>query len=265
MKKTFSTKFTVFLVATLVISMVCFFTNNNTLNAVTVNTTKAGYQVVLNANDVAKIKRTIDSPNKMILEIKDIKQSQAFTTNYKNAKNVESVVVLPSSRNDLKIIIDAKNIAQSTLAFNTQNQPIGTIMPAMVNGSAIEDMKTTPLSWLKNNIKFDLLMYFSAFALLIMFALKAFGKNEVKLTLADKELAIQNQIEFINRMKDNRLRQTKNYMPSLPNQNHYQDRKVDSLQFLESMSRIYEKNGRHDLARELKVNIRKAQLSKQAV
>lgn len=254
------------LLVVLIVSALVTFSGNNKLNSINVvsNSSNSGYKITLNTTEIAKIKRTIESDTRMVLELKNIKQSENISTSYKNARNIESVIVLPSSRNSLKVIIQGKNISNSTLGFDTEAKA-ALPMPPKVHVNSDSLMLENPIIWVKDNVRFDILMYISAIGLLILSSLNALQNKEKTLTIEQKERIISRQMMLSAEM--HKMRATgKNQisrLQSMPIQRPSMNIKpsnVNSIRFLESMSKFYEKNGRQDLANEVKLNLRKAQL-----
>ena len=98
----------------------------NVLNSIEIDSLKDTYNITLDTKSEANMKRTIQSSNNMILTLKNIKPSKSLNTIYKNAAEVDSVMVEPVGDNALNIIIQANNIANSAITFNTEESTLET-------------------------------------------------------------------------------------------------------------------------------------------
>lgn len=96
----------------------------NVLNSIEIDSLKDTYNITLDTKSEANMKRTIQSSNNMILTLKNIKPSKSLNTIYKNAAEVDSVMVEPVGDNALNIIIQANNIANSAITFNTEESTL---------------------------------------------------------------------------------------------------------------------------------------------
>ena len=65
----------------------------NVLNSIEIDSLKDTYNITLDTKSEANMKRTIQSSNNMILTLKNIKPSKSLNTIYKNAAEVDSVMV----------------------------------------------------------------------------------------------------------------------------------------------------------------------------
>ena len=92
----------------------------NVLNSIEIDSLKDTYTITLDTKSEVNMKRTIQSANNMILTLKNIKPSKSLNTIYKNAAEVDSVMVEPVGDNSLNIIIQANNISNSAVTFNTE-------------------------------------------------------------------------------------------------------------------------------------------------
>ena len=96
----------------------------NVLNSIEIDSLKDTYNITLDTKSEVNMKRTIQSSNNMILTLKNIKPSKSLNTIYKNAAEVDSVMVEPVGDNALNIIIQANNIANSAVTFNTEESTL---------------------------------------------------------------------------------------------------------------------------------------------
>ena len=109
----------------------------NILNSIQIDSLKDTYSITLNTQSEADVKRTIQSQDNMILTIKNVKPSKSLNTVYKNAAEVDSVMVEPVGDKDLNISIQAKNISNSAITVEAEE----TELQAINNKSVIKPKK----------------------------------------------------------------------------------------------------------------------------
>lgn len=98
----------------------------NILNAIQIDSLKSTYNITLNTTTEVDVKRTIQSSDNMILTLKNIKPAKSLNTVYKNAAEVDSIMVESVGDSNLNIIIKAKNIANS--AINVEPEEVAEIV-----------------------------------------------------------------------------------------------------------------------------------------
>ena len=91
----------------------------NVLNSIQIDALKDTYNITLNTDTKVDVKRTVQSSNNMILTLKNIKPSKSLNTIYKNAVEVDSVMVEPVGDSALNITIQANNIANSAISVDS--------------------------------------------------------------------------------------------------------------------------------------------------
>ena len=100
----------------------------NYLNSVVLEGVDNSYNVILRSDAPARVKKSLKSDDSMILTLKGVTAADNVNTVYKNTSNVNNIVVANSSNGELKIYINAKNIAGANVLFNTPNSapiPVG--------------------------------------------------------------------------------------------------------------------------------------------
>lgn len=97
------------------------FANDNYLNSVVIDNADGNTSIVLRSDSVAKIKKSADSSDKMVLSLKGISQSPNISTLYKNSAKVDALTIQNDGNNGLKIYISAPNIAKANVIFDTPN------------------------------------------------------------------------------------------------------------------------------------------------
>lgn len=103
------------------------FATDNVLQAIQINGVNDTYNIVLRSDDVTEVKKTIQAPNKMILALKGIRASKTINTIYNNTSSVDSVVVEPTGADSVKIMIQAQNVANAQVNFDSLKTPLGVL------------------------------------------------------------------------------------------------------------------------------------------
>lgn len=101
--------------------------SDNVLQAIQVDGNNDSYNIILKSDDVAELKKTIQAPNKMVLNLKGIRASKTINTIYNNTSNVDSVVVEPTGEDAVKISIQADNVSNAGVHFDTLKTPLGVL------------------------------------------------------------------------------------------------------------------------------------------
>lgn len=343
------------------------FASDNVLQAIQVDGVKDSYNIILKSDDVAELRKTVQAPNKMILDLKGIRASKAINTIYNNTASVDSVVVESTGEDTVKILIQADNVGNAGIHFDTLKTPLGVLGKTQPKAQANEIVLSKPMESytpvytesqeeettslismsapivhkLKNILKNEKISWMVTFGLLAMFVLSGLkavkGKDsDIKIglsqSLRDREVnlyrsdvsdmsaGLKNNVQpqsavgtgyglraYQNGSKNPYLtsetqslkprpavapstiqrpiansRVNTNSMNSLqssvpgtmqatmqnpvrsaslqPALNNKKAANIDSMKFLESMTKIYEKNGRSDLAQGLKANMKKAKV-----
>lgn len=343
------------------------FASDNVLQAIQIDGTKDSYNIILKSDDVADLKKTIQAPNKMVLNLKGIRASKTINTIYNNTSNVDSVVVEPMGEDAVKIMIQADNANNAAVHFDTLRTPLGVLdnsekqtkatdeivlngpmesyKPVYDDSQAEEDnislsgTASSAARHLKKIFKSDkitLLTILGVFAILVLSGIKAIkgNDNEIRVgltqSLKDREIdlyrslgvnnevaplpaqtnqgvtAPQNMANYglrayqqgnrspyitsevqrprpaapapsinLQQVAQNMSLKQSQTMTQGATQNSIQGvgqrtasvgtkpktTNIDSMKFLESMTKIYEKNGRSDLAQGLKTNMKKAKMN----
>lgn len=93
----------------------------NFLNSVVIDNNDGQMSVILRADKLTKVRKEIDSPDKIVLYMKGIEQSPDINTLYKNTSNINGVAVQSVGNNDIKIYLDAKGISKANVVLETPN------------------------------------------------------------------------------------------------------------------------------------------------
>lgn len=346
------------------------FASDNVLQAIQVDGTKDSYNIILKSDDVAEVRKTIQAPNKMVLDLKGIRASKTINTIYNNTSNVDSVVVEPTGEDSVRVLVQADNASNANVHFDTLKTPLGVLENSATQkktsdeivlsgpmesykpvydksadneessfslsgamgpvGNQIKDLlKSKKISWM---------ITLGLFAIIILNGMKTFKNkdSDIKIgltqSLKDREVdlyrelntdligssamknlntgsnniaganyglkayqngtrspyqtseiqrpkvtstpqaglqqqiskSVQTKSALQSSMLNTKLNTSTIQKPALkaaPNNTRSKTTNIDSIKFLESMTKIYEKNGRSDLAQGLKANIKKAKTS----
>lgn len=111
------------------------YAGENYLNTVVLENNDGAYSIVLRSDEVAKVKKDIEAPDKMILTLKGISQSPDLNTLYKNTPEISGLIIQNNGNNEVKIFVNAPDISKANIVFETPNSA-----PIMV-GEAFEEEK----------------------------------------------------------------------------------------------------------------------------
>ncbi|CCY62681.1 unknown [Clostridium sp. CAG:967] len=111
------------------------YAGENFLNTVVLENNDGAYSIVLRSDEVAKVKKDVEAPDKIVLTLKGISQSPDVNTLYKNTPEVSGLVIQNSGNNEVKIFINAPDISKANIIFETPNSA-----PILV-GEAFEEEK----------------------------------------------------------------------------------------------------------------------------
>ncbi len=92
---------------------------DNFLNTVILEGTENGYNIILRSDNLANVKRSVEGPNQLTLEVKGLSAASTLSTLYKNTSNANSVIVENAGSNAVKIHVNAENISNSNIIFDT--------------------------------------------------------------------------------------------------------------------------------------------------
>ncbi len=93
----------------------------NFLNSVVIDNNDGQMSIVLRADKIVKVRKEIESPDKITLYLKGIEQSPDINTLYKNTSNVNGIGIQSNGNNDIKIYMDAKGISKANVVLETPN------------------------------------------------------------------------------------------------------------------------------------------------
>lgn len=121
----------------IILSGVSAFAGENFLNSLVIDNNDGVTSIILRSDDVAKLKREIESPDKIVINLKGIKQSPDITTLYKNTTKVNGLAIQSEKNNELKIYIEAPAIAKANVVFETPNSAPITVSSVVGEGRIV--------------------------------------------------------------------------------------------------------------------------------
>ena len=96
------------------------FAGDNFLNAVVLEGTEnGGYNILLRSDAIASVRRTVESDNKIILDIKGLTASESMSTVYKNSPETNGVLVENIGNNEVKIHVHGEGISKANIIFDS--------------------------------------------------------------------------------------------------------------------------------------------------
>ena len=93
--------------------------NDNFLNAVVLEGTDSGYNIILRSDAVPSVKRVVENSNKIVLDIKGLTSSDDISTVYKNTSSANGVIVENIGNNSIRVQVQGKNISSANVIFDT--------------------------------------------------------------------------------------------------------------------------------------------------
>ena len=191
--------------------------SQNYLNTIQIDSNDGGNQITLKTINGVEVVKEVKSDNLVVLELKNIKADEKLSTIYNNVLHVKNVIVKEPVKNNLQIVIEGENIANTGVvvlpseikqsASNKKNnniildKPINEYAPinstydnfdSQNNGileylSANFHVNTAKLLYLKRMIKniassnnFDFIFYATVFILVMIIGNKFLNKENEK-------------------------------------------------------------------------------------
>ena len=90
----------------------------NVLQSIEIVPVKDSYNIVLVADKSVDVKKTVQAPNKITLDMKGIRASKNLSTIYNNVSNVDTVMVEPSG-NGISLFFQAENAQAASISFDS--------------------------------------------------------------------------------------------------------------------------------------------------
>ncbi len=102
----------------LVFSALNVYAEENVLQTIEIVPVKDTYNIVLVADKVVDVKKSVQAQNKINLELKGIRASRTLNTVYNNVSNVDTVMVEPQG-NGINIFFQAENAQAASVSFDS--------------------------------------------------------------------------------------------------------------------------------------------------
>ncbi len=118
-------------------SMIPAMAVDNVLQTIEIEPVKDTYNIVLTSDSAVDVRKTVQAPNKITLDLKDIRASKTLNTIYNNVSNVDTVMVEPQG-NGISIFFQAENASAATVTFDA---PLAVAAPAPVVKPAGKNIK----------------------------------------------------------------------------------------------------------------------------
>lgn len=113
------------------------FAGENYLNSVVIENNDGLTSVILRSDHITKIKRDIESTDKIVLTLKGISQSPDINTLYKNTSKVKGLAIENGKNNELKIYIEAPGISMANIVFETPDSSPVTVKSVVSEGKVV--------------------------------------------------------------------------------------------------------------------------------
>lgn len=97
------------------------FASENYLNSVVVSKNDDRTSIILRTDEITRVKKEIENQNRITVTLKGITQSPTINTLYKNISDVNSLIIQSEINNELKIYVEAPDIAKADVVFETPN------------------------------------------------------------------------------------------------------------------------------------------------
>ncbi|MBQ7126954.1 hypothetical protein IJO12_07705 [bacterium] len=106
------------LLFSIVFSVLSVQAEDNVLQTIEIDPVKDTYNIVLVTDKAVDVKKTVQAPNKINLELKGVRASKALNTIYNNVSNVDTVMV-ENQGNGVSIFFQADNAQNATVSFDS--------------------------------------------------------------------------------------------------------------------------------------------------
>ena len=107
----------------IMVSVLSVNAEDNVLQSIEIVPVKDTYNIVLTADKSVDVKKTVQAPNKITLEMKGIRASKTLNTVYNNVSNVDTVMVEPSG-NGINLFFQAENASEACVSFDSIAVPV---------------------------------------------------------------------------------------------------------------------------------------------
>ncbi len=115
------------------LSMLSVMADENVLQSIEIVPVKDTYNIVLVSDKAVDVKKSVQAPNKITLDLKDIRASKTLNTIYNNVSNVDTVMVEPAG-NGVSIFFQAENAAGASVSFDA----LAPALPVKPQGQSVK-------------------------------------------------------------------------------------------------------------------------------
>lgn len=113
------------------------FASENYLNSVVVSKNDGKTSIILRTDEITKVKKEVENLDRITVTLKGITQSPSINTLYKNISDVNSLIIQSEINNELKIYVEAPEIAKADIVFETPNSAPITVINKVNEGKAV--------------------------------------------------------------------------------------------------------------------------------
>lgn len=92
--------------------------NFTTLKAIQIEGTKNTFKITLKTDQDTKISTHIPSKDRLVIDLEKTKASEAINTAFKNAANIDDIIIQPLSNNTTRLFITGTNISKSNIIID---------------------------------------------------------------------------------------------------------------------------------------------------
>lgn len=89
------------------------------LSSVSIEGNDGNYKITLKTNNDIELQSRVPNKDRLILELDNTKSAALIQTKFKNAKNIEDVIVQPINNDKTRLFISGKNIANSQVIIDS--------------------------------------------------------------------------------------------------------------------------------------------------
>lgn len=125
------------LLTVILFSGLAAFASDNYLNSVVISKNDGKTSIVLRSDEITKVKKEVESSDKVILTLKGIAQASDISTLYKNTSEISGLIIQNEGNNELKVFVEAPDISKADIVFETPNSAPITVSDRVSEGRLI--------------------------------------------------------------------------------------------------------------------------------
>lgn len=116
------------LLLTLLLSSICLTSlaanNKVTLSSVNIEGENSTFKIILKTSQDTQVLTKVPSKDQLIVELTDTSASNLIKTSFKNASQIDDIIVQPTSDNKIRIFISGKNVASSKIIVDSSKEEV---------------------------------------------------------------------------------------------------------------------------------------------